>query len=200
MTRLIGIAGPMRSGKSSIATYLHGWEEGAKVIPMADAVRDEAARLLYPNHKNSRAKWDSVEQVRKNDCRPVLQAIGHGKRTLLGEDYWVDAWMRKYSRMRSYSDALVIVDDVRYPNEVERIIELGGRIVQLKAKPETLFDRGASVESLKHPSEQSIDFDNLTLREGEMGLRRIVYHTDEVSASHIARDIKRWLAEAEGME
>ena len=63
-----------------------------------------------------------------------------------------------------------------------------------------LFDRGASVESLKHPSEQSIDFENLTLGEGEMGLRRIVYHSDEVSASHIARDIKRWLAEAEGME
>lgn len=200
MTRLIGITGPMRSGKSSIATYLHGWEEGAKVIPMADAVRDAAAKLIYGKYDNPRAKWDAVEQVRKNDCRPVLQAIGHGKRTLVGEDVWVDAWETKYKRVRRHSNALVIVDDVRYPNEIERIIKLGGRIVQLICSPEILFDRGASVESLKHPSEQSIDFENLTLGEGEMGLRRIVYHSDEVSASHIARDIKRWLAEAEGME
>ena len=197
MTRLIGIAGPMRSGKSSIASFLSAWEEGAKVIPMACAVRDAAAKLLYGKYDSPRAKWDAVEQLRKKDCRPILQAIGHGKRTLIGEDVWVDAWETKYKRVRRHTEALVIVDDVRYPNEVERIISLGGRMVQLRCDPMELFDRGASTDSLRHPSEHSLDLDNLTLLEGEMGLRRIIYHSDKVSASHIARDIKRWLVEAE---
>ena len=197
MTRLIGIAGPMRSGKSSIATFLTAWEGGAIVIPMAGCVREEAAFLFFGKHKSPKAEWDALELVRKDACRPILQAIGHGKRNLINEDYWVDAWNRRYNRLRSYSDALVVVDDVRYPNEVERIIELGGRIVQLKCSPETLLDRGATVDSLNHPSEYSLDPHNLTLMEAEMGLQRIVYDTDEVSASHIARDIKRWLAEAE---
>lgn len=86
--------------------------------------------------------WDNPEI-----CTPrrIMQRIGtEWGRDTQGEDFWVDMWDAK-----AHGCNRVVSDDVRFPNEAERIRSKGGFIMGI-------FGRDAA--ALDHPSER-FDFD-----------------------------------------
>lgn len=149
MALIIAIAGPMRSGKSTLAAAL-STRFDIPVVSYAEAVRQEVSQAFFPKQQRAEARflWDILESQDKTLTRPILQAWGQGRRDLVSSDYWVNRLMH-YIEKRGYPH--VIIDDLRYPNEAESVVRNGGFIIRLSADNETLRERGA--KHTEHPSE-----------------------------------------------
>lgn len=71
--------------------------------------------------------WDHVE--RDLDFRTFLQRYGtESHRDIFGEDFWLD---QALPLDKDYSDAIYVVTDARFPNELKRIKDLGGVTVRI---------------------------------------------------------------------
>lgn len=138
--RSIGLVGPARSGKSTVAGYLRD-RHGFVVVGFADALKDAALALdpiieVPADHVFrlsdlvKRFGWedakDSFPEVRR-----ILQRLGdEAGRRVHGEDTWVNIAKRRIrtARLCGYP---VVVPDVRYPNEADALIRMGFDIVRL---------------------------------------------------------------------
>lgn len=129
--RLIGLCGYARSGKDTAAEYLaaeHGYERRAfadKLRALAEAI-DPILGEDGVGYSYTEAMWDYSYEVAKDrfpELRRFLVALGKGVREVLGPDVWVDACL---PRTEFYTRT--VVSDVRYLNEVQRIIDLGGEV------------------------------------------------------------------------
>ena len=157
---IIGLVGVIGSGKSHrAASYA---ENGFVQINFADALRELTWNVLQWTPKNS-SDYEEFKSMKinlkespiakqprfefaKNETsltgREFLQRLGNSARDLIGESVWVDAWEKK---AKHYDN--VVVADVRYWNEVQRIVELNGKLIfcDYRSQRYTLSD---------HPSEE----------------------------------------------
>ena len=79
--------------------------------------------------------------------REYLQRYGtESHRDVFGTDFWVDMALPLDT---DHSDRLLVVTDVRFPNEVIRVLDLGGVVWKLERETATLHSA--------HPSEQDLD-------------------------------------------
>lgn len=139
---IVGFVGVMGSGKSHrAANYV---ENGFVQINFADAVRELAWSILgwtpktdsdYEEFKSmpitlatsplaKQPQFSFANTEASLTGREFLQRLGNNTREIAGEDVWVDAWHKKAKREDS-----VVVADVRYWNEVRRIIEMQGKLI-----------------------------------------------------------------------
>lgn len=158
MTFIIGIAGRMRTGKSSLAEYLEAYlshTHTTMTFSFAEAVRQEVAEALWPKSGSAEARYllDLKESEHKESVRPLLQALGQAKREMVNVDYWVDAVEDAINRQGETS--IAIIDDVRHHNEADLCID-NGILIRLRAPESTLIERGASPERLAHYSENAM--------------------------------------------
>lgn len=140
---LLGLAG---SGKSTLAKSL---EESHTVLSFAAPVK-ELSIVLYNTMAEELGreamKLRSMEDMEgsKTYFRKLIQIAGDELgRGYFGESIWVD----KMSRILDYyeeNNSPVIIDDVRYPNELNMLISRGFKIVYV--------DR-AGLKRMEHPSE-----------------------------------------------
>ena len=153
MTLIIGIAGQMRTGKSSVAK-LFSEEYRWPIFSFAGTLRRELADALYGSvSKNGDLSLHLLEQENKNTIRPLLQAWGQGRRDLMGENYWVHKVAEQIQNCKS---DIVLIDDVRHPNEADYILRNGGILIRLYADESTLIERGADKKRLQHYSETAM--------------------------------------------
>ena len=129
---LIGLAGYAGAGKDTVGKILTDWH-GFKRIAFADKVKELALKInptVWDNFEEvdvpliwyvDKLGWDQAKQ--DEQVRELLQRIGQGARDILGEDVWLDAATRDYV----YGDKVVFTD-VRYPNELEYIHDMGGNV------------------------------------------------------------------------
>jgi hypothetical protein len=66
-----------------------------------------------------------------------MQTLGTEWGRALAPDFWVEAWKRAIERDALHASAdgetvLIVVDDVRFPNEVAAIREMGGSIARIE--------------------------------------------------------------------
>jgi len=160
MTLVIGIAGRMRTGKSSLAEYLEDYlshTHTTMTFSFAEAVRQEVAEIIWQHHGSAEARYflDAKEAEHKESVRPLLQALGQAKRQMLHEDYWVVEMQNAIHRQRE--TAIAIIDDVRHHNEADFCIK-NGILIRLRAPERTLIERGASPERLAHYSENAMKY------------------------------------------
>ena len=132
MTRLIGLTGYARSGKDTVGGFLvrnHGFTR----VSFADKLKDLAYRA-NPNVLWHGTAWplskvvdgDGWEQAKTHpEVRRFLQQLGVAVRDVLGEDTWVDAAIGDLTADR------VVVTDVRFRNEHDRIVDLGGTVYRV---------------------------------------------------------------------
>jgi hypothetical protein len=123
---VIGISGYARSGKDTIAEKLveMGYVRGS----FADAIR-EALFILDPQiFGKSLARlvnthgWEKVKSI--EHVRELLQRFGtEVGREMFGDNIWID-----YLFDRLPDGAKIVIPDVRYPNEADAIINLGGAL------------------------------------------------------------------------
>lgn len=138
---LIGICGYAGAGKDTAAAYLverYGYERRA----FADKLRDlayQANPRLTSGPQNYRGQlreivdtfgWDSAKRE-SPDVRELLQGLGQGCRSIFGDNFWVNLILPQWA-FHGWAQKRIVIADVRYPNEVERIRLLGGMVVRVE--------------------------------------------------------------------
>lgn len=162
MGKLVGIGGLLESGKDTVADYLVG--KGWIKFGMSDPLHQSMMKLdPIVASGGDDGVWTYVEatgelgyteaKARFPEYRRLLQVFGtEVGRDLFGENVWVDI-MAKRASAALEGGHNVIVTGLRFINEIEAIIKLGG---------ETWWvDRGFTPTS-QHASENSVtpdDFD-----------------------------------------
>lgn len=119
---IIGLVGPARSGKDTVAGLLvehHGFVR----VGLADAVKDMALAvdplvLLGKGWRLSQIVedkgWEAAKEI--GEVRRILQSLGtEGGRRIFGDECWVDV-----ARRKSYGHDRVVWSDVRFRNEATR--------------------------------------------------------------------------------
>lgn len=153
MKHVIGLSGKMGSGKTVVSDYLRT-RYGARQMRFSKILMDVLERLHMPLKRES------------------LQKLGHGLRISLGEDVIVNA---ARGDIESESSDFIVIDGVRYPNEVDMIKEFeGGLIIYIDAPAKVRYlrcvERGEKGES-------EISFEQFLAAE-EMETER---HLDEIA-------------------
>lgn len=146
--KLIGLHGRARSGKDTFARLLNGHEPFTR-MSFADPLKTAVAGLF--NIPLERAFSDDKEQVLEHwglTLRDVLQRFGtEAMRNNFGADFWIERWAAEYLPRAEREN--VVVTDCRFPNEAQRIRELGGTIVHIRRAAGGLNGAAAA-----HASEQ----------------------------------------------
>ena len=151
--KIIGLVGPSGSGKSAAAKVLTN-TYGFRLAPMAGPLK----RMLIAGGLQYDDVYGGLKEV-PNDIlggqtpRHAMQTLGtEWGRDHIHPDIWVNMWTASYRRdaVESGYGLLqpVVVDDVRFDNEVQAIRDLGGVIVEV-------FRPGA-VYSTTHRSEKGV--------------------------------------------
>jgi hypothetical protein len=135
-TLIIGISGFANVGKDTVRNWLverHGFTG----LAFADRVRQLAQHLdpyfpeLGETYTQLVARLGYDVAKRQHKCvRDYLIKIGHGCRTIIHGDIWVDALLHP-SKVEALQGKRIVLSDVRYPNEAKRIHELGGVVIRV---------------------------------------------------------------------
>jgi|SRR5215831_1535849 len=158
---ILGLCGLKQSGKDTIAAYLvknHGFERKA----FADPLKRSVAALFGLRFQDiDKLKMDEDVQVMVTkygeprismSMRVLLQRYGtEAHRDVFGNCFWVDLTLPVQG---FYPGRAIVVTDVRFREEAERVKFLGGRIIYVQR------DEAALVNKDQHRSED-IDFANL---------------------------------------
>ena len=110
--KIIAFSGKRTSGKSTMANHLVERYRAIKVS-FADQLREELLALGYPRHL-----------VCGKPTTPEMRAlmIAHGQaRRAIDPDYWVKKVLAKLAQPTFYGSVLVVIDDLRFWNEAERL-------------------------------------------------------------------------------
>ena len=164
--KIIALSGKMRSGKTTLGALLEKHLKGCKRVSFGDEVRREVARGMGYDSNDWKLPFTSLD---KSALRPILQAWGHNMRKVRGERYWIDKLMTRILGETIYDDdAVWVIDDVRYINELEAITDLeydgighyNYHIFRLECTEETQIRRGCDPSNMTHQSE--IEFNDYT--------------------------------------
>lgn len=197
---VLGLGHKARQGKDESAKTIlreRGNDHKIVAIALADALRtevnDAVASIVRDDgilRRLFRTRWQRRQAALRLLCqmwgapydpnavvddvykdgkqRALLQAIGQGRRDS-DPDYWLKKW--KQAVLNSDAD-VVLTADMRYPNEMAAIKELGGETIKL-----TRFGySGLSPEAAAHISEVALDgvtFDHeIVVNDGQLELLR----------------------------
>lgn len=153
---MIGLVGSARSGKSSVGRILCE-DHGYTCMPFANAIRRGLLtsfpflkrEYLYENKDQGIPELDYVTG------RVLLQTMGHEwGRSSIHPDIWIKALESEMNIMRIDSRR-VVIDDVRYRNEIQYIKDQGGVIIGIR-RP---MKKSIYPEWMDHASENSLDED-----------------------------------------
>lgn len=144
----IGLLGKMASGKTTTANLFQQYFPQLQKLSFADPIKQIATQIFDIQDKN----------------RELLQNIG-GKMREINPDVWV-----KYTIRRATQHADVIIDDVRYLNEINALKEAGFTIIYLEVSPKVQRERilinywddaTQHLDRLHHDSEQADQYAHL---------------------------------------
>ncbi len=134
---LIGISGRKRSGKDTcadaitFALYEFGGLENKKAA-FASEVRAATERAF--NFLG--IKFSNMVESQKEKTRPLLQGVGTHAGRRYDPDIWVKALFEgRYINAKETGVDAFIITDVRFPNEVQAILDRGGYIIRLTRHP-----------------------------------------------------------------
>lgn len=129
--QIVGLMGLAGSGKSTAAKRLLEFLPNAVRVPFAEPLKQLAAEFglsydqLYGNAKELHCPAVGMSP------RAFMQKLGAGARKVFGPDFWVLEWKRKV-KLLGQAHPFVMVDDVRYSNELDAISDMGGFIINVE--------------------------------------------------------------------
>lgn len=154
--RLIGIAGPAGSGKTTIAKFVAYRLIGSVVVPFSTPIKQMLFSLGVPQRNlygTQDQKNAPLDELCGKSAREALQTLGtEWGRQHLGEDVWIRAWMRECQRRDA---RYVLSDDTRFQNEVEAIQATKGLVFELIGRGE--YGSGHASESGEITPDYRID-------------------------------------------
>lgn len=157
---IVGLAGLKGSGKDTVADFLvknHGFRKYAFAEPLKECV--QSLFLMTQNQMHGNAK-DEIDPRYNLTPRQVLQKFGTDfVREQVSQTFWVDRF--SYWLM-SCPHEKIVVSDVRFPNESQKLHELGGKVYlvhrpgvatndnHVSERPETLPAIDGHIHNDKH--------------------------------------------------
>lgn len=139
VSKLIALNSPLpQSGKSTLARALIH-KQGFRVMPFAAPVKRMVVFLLeqlgydaaVASHLVSQDKEHQVELLDGVTVRHLLQTIGTDwGRQMIHPEIWVRAWRPEVEQLLM-EGVSVVVDDMRFPNELAEVKRLGGLTVRV---------------------------------------------------------------------
>lgn len=157
---LIGITGYAESGKDSVAGFLA--EYGYTRYAFADALKALAREIGWDETKRMPADYNAATDEPEVfwpgalNGRLLLQRLGQGARSILGDDVWIHALNKTLCANEVLDDVYsavkpCVVSDIRFPNEADWVHDLGGVVLRV-------YRAGyVNTVGLDHESESSID-------------------------------------------
>lgn len=157
---LVGFVGLIGSGKGTAGELLvkHGFHADSFAAPVKDAVAalfNWSRPLLEGDTEQSRAfreqpdAYWSLVMGRPYTPREALQKMG----TEVGRNqFHADLWVKCLEKRTKYSQhPHTVITDVRFPNEIESLITMGGRVIVIErgVKP-AHFDDALASNQLTH--------------------------------------------------
>lgn len=145
--KLIGIcSNAPGSGKSAIADCLKA--KGFVVVPFARPLKDMVCVMLqgmgYSEMEAYRLTYERKEELIEGlgvSARHLLQTLGtEWGRTCVSPYVWLTHWKARVS-----NETYVVVDDVRFRNEAEAVLSMGGEM--------WMVERPGVVSTTTHASE-----------------------------------------------
>lgn len=150
---LIGLYSPVpQSGKSTFANTLLDLKEGSRVVKFADGFRELLVDVLADFFEGGSAEVHEWLADKRKDTalipelgvtlRHCLQTLGIWGRVSVQPDLWV----RKARKaiMRAHNAPLVVVDDLRFPNEYWMLRELNATIIRIERPAAPITERHQS--------------------------------------------------------
>jgi hypothetical protein len=167
--KIIGICGLIGSGKGTVADILqqqHGFEK----ISFADSLKDAVSAVFGWDRKLLEGDTDESRNFREQtdqwwadrlgipDLTPRLMLQIWGTE-VCREGFHRDIWIASMERKIMHSSKNYVIPDVRFPNEIEMVQRVGGKIWHIKRgeTPAWFIDyiKGADAPADIHPSEYS---------------------------------------------
>lgn len=147
MNKLIGLAGLAGSGKSTVAQCLveqYGFLRYRMAGPLKEMARafGLTAQQIDGDQKEIPIDWlDGVTP------RHIMQTLGtEWGRNLVHRDLWIRIAERSIrpdleapKDGSPFAGSDVVIDDIRFENEVEMIHRLGGKVYRIVGRPPSLF-------------------------------------------------------------
>lgn len=133
--RLVGIMGPARAGKDTLAKMLGAYVETTTLAfadPLWAAVEAVAGPRAFDRHGPT--KDLPCRSLGGDTPRAWAIAFGSGARERLGADVWVRHLLARVAVLGDRTIAVVV--DVRKRNEAEALRQAGGLLVGLDRDPE----------------------------------------------------------------
>ena len=151
MIKVIGLSGKAGSGKDYIASriitpkygyvpFSIAWHVKANLVGKGVLTYQEAFITKLPHARHL-----------------LQQEATESGRDIYGEDIWLkaaDSWMRTI--YESWGIQRFILPDVRFPNEVEYIKNMGGKVIRIAA-PNRVAQSPLSQDARNHYSEVALD-------------------------------------------
>lgn len=147
---LIGLIAPMRSGKTTAAMALVS--QGFRRKPFAGPLRAVCQTLLLELGMDpadvvralNEDKATPLPVLKGMTARELMQVTGtEFGRDLLYPEVWLDAWRRDVEALLR-AQIPVVVDDVRFPNEAQTVLLLGGALVSIDRPGHQSDPKGAT--------------------------------------------------------
>lgn len=142
---IIGIVGLKGSGKDTIANHLvknHNYEQDSFAKSLKDATAAifgwdrEMLEGATPESRDKREmtdEWWSEKMERHITPRIVLQQLGTD---VIRQNYFDGMWVASMeNRLRLSPDKNIVISDVRFPNELKVLQELGAKIIGVRRGP-----------------------------------------------------------------
>lgn len=144
--KLIGIAAPKGSGKTTFAEFIKknledNYQKRVKIIPFAKPLKHICWVLFGGEEKNwygteadktvEFAYWKELLGEEYSTPRRILQTVGTDVfRNNVHKEFWVHAFNVRVMETMKGTD-IMLVDDVRFENEADYIRKVNGSIIHL---------------------------------------------------------------------
>lgn len=133
---LIAFTGKKYAGKSTAAREITKLVEYPATLSFASPIKRAALAMGFTNEEvYSNDKEDLIAPFNVS-IRRVFQSLGTDwGRNMIHPDIWLRMFERQYLLQKKSGTQLVVVDDVRFDNEADMIISLGGTIIEVFGSP-----------------------------------------------------------------
>lgn len=131
LPRVIGLAGLKGSGKSTLATEMTA-RHRYHLVKFAGPLKRMLSSLGLTHHQIEGVDKETPSwMLCGRTPREAMQTLGtEWGRECIGADFWVRCWTESVRALGV--DARVVVDDVRFENEVAAIRSFGGEIWRIE--------------------------------------------------------------------
>lgn len=130
---VVAFIGPAGCGKSTAAARLV--ERGYSLLKFAHPIKMMLRAIgLEEEHLEGDRKEVPCDLLGGASPRRAMQTLGtEWGRTIIHPDIWVNAWLR-VAVWRLQNGQRLVIDDLRYPNELDAVLRLGGVTLRIVRK------------------------------------------------------------------